>query len=113
MYSAFDAGNSQALEVTGTIRFYRRTNLSGNLFLSMCENSFYRDTFVLLLDTVFMLQGLILNQALTVHYPNRAVIGKREENQTPQEAQDFAVVLDLCTLQLFSLSLLLIYSGNL
>lgn len=105
VYSAFDTRNSQALEVTGTIRFYRRTNLSGNLFLSICENSFHRDTFVLLLDTVFMLQH---NQALTVRYPNRAGISNREENQTPQEAQDFAVVFDLCMLQLFSLSLLLI-----
>lgn len=63
----FHVGSSQGLEVTGTVRFYRRTNLSGILFLSRCENSFFRDTFVLILDTVFRLLGLGLNQALTVH----------------------------------------------
>lgn len=100
---AFHIRSSQALEVTGTVRFHRKTNL----FPSRCENSFFRDTFVLLLDNVFMLLGFMLKRALTVHLviqtKNVWPVKVREEKQSPQKAQDFVVVFALCVLQLFVL----------
>lgn len=60
--------SSQALQVPGTVKFHSRTKLSENLCPFRCENSSFRDTFVLLLDPVFNLLGLVLSQALTLHW---------------------------------------------
>lgn len=59
LYGDFALGVVKLWKSLVLVEFHSRTNLSGNLFPPRCENSFFRGKFVLLLDIVFMLLGLM------------------------------------------------------